>query len=53
MNSSKPLAKGRNAKAIWQDLVDGTASAARYASVKRYVRKLRGRPCAGSPARSS
>jgi hypothetical protein len=33
------LAKGRNAMAIWQDLVDGHGFAGRYASVKRFVRK--------------
>jgi len=36
------LAKGRNAMAIWQDLVDGHGFAGRYASVKRFVRKLCG-----------
>lgn len=36
------LAKGRNAMAIWQDLVDGHGFAGRYASVKRFVRKLSG-----------
>jgi transposase len=36
------LAKGRNAKAIWQDLVDDHGFTGRYASVKRFVRKLRG-----------
>ena len=36
------LAKGRNAMAIWQDLVDGHGFGERYASVKRFVRKLRG-----------
>src|SRR6202042_3868137 len=36
------LAKGRNAMAIWQDLVDGHGFAGRYASVKRFVRKLVG-----------
>jgi transposase len=35
------LAKGRNAKAIWQDLVDDHGFTERYASVKRFVRKLR------------
>jgi len=34
------LAKGRNAMAIWQDLVDGHGFVGRYASVKRFVRKL-------------
>ena len=38
------LAKGRNAMAIWQDLVDGHAFSEKYASVKRFVRKLRGSP---------
>jgi hypothetical protein len=36
------LAKGRNAMAIWQDLVDCHGFAGRYASVKRFVRKLLG-----------
>jgi transposase len=36
------LAKGRNAMAIWQDLVDAHGFAGRYASVKRFVRKLCG-----------
>ena len=36
------MAKGRNAMAIWQDLVDGHGFAGRYASVKRFVRKLLG-----------
>jgi hypothetical protein len=36
------LAKGRNATAIWQDLVDGHGFSEKYASVKRFVRKLRG-----------
>jgi len=36
------LAKGRNAVAIWQDLVDEHGFAHRYASVMRYVKKLRG-----------
>jgi transposase len=36
------LAKGRNAVAIWQDLVDEHGFAHRYASVLRYVQKLRG-----------
>jgi transposase len=36
------LAKGRNAMAIWQDLVDGHGFAGRYASAKRFVRKLCG-----------
>ncbi len=38
------LAKGRNAMAIWQDLVDGHGFSGRYASVKRFVNKLRGSP---------
>jgi transposase len=44
------IAKGRNATAIWQDLVDQSGFAGAYESVKRYVRKLRGarspEPCA-------
>ena len=37
------LARGRNAKAIWQDLVDAYGFAGGYQSVKRFVRKLRGK----------
>jgi transposase len=37
------LSRGRNAVAIYQDLVTDHGFAARYASVQRYVRKLRGR----------
>jgi transposase len=44
------LGKGRNAMAIWQDLVDQSGFTGAYESVKRYVRKLRGarapEPCA-------
>jgi transposase len=36
------LARGRNAMAIWQDLVDGHGFPAGYASVMRFVRHLRG-----------
>jgi transposase len=36
------LRRGRNAKAIWQDLVDDHGFKAEYASVKRFVRRLRG-----------
>jgi len=36
------LSKGRNAMAIWQDLVDGQGFPGRYASVKRFVHMLRG-----------
>jgi transposase len=36
------LSRGRNAMAIWQDLVDDHGFQARYASVKRFVLKLRG-----------
>jgi len=38
------LSKGRNAKAIYQDLVDEHGFTARYQSVKRFVRQLRGGP---------
>jgi len=37
------LAKGRNAKGIWQDLVDGCGFAGGYQSVKRFIRQLRGK----------
>jgi transposase len=40
------LGRGRNAVAIWQDLVDDHGFAARYASVRRFVLKLRGAPAA-------
>ena len=36
------LSRGRNAMAIWQDLVDDHGFTGRYNSVKRFVRKLRG-----------
>ena len=36
------LRRGRNAMAIWQDLVDDRGSTARYASVRRFVLTLRG-----------
>lgn len=36
------LAKGRNAMAIWQDLVDQAGFPGAYQSVRRYLRKLRG-----------
>ena len=35
------LNRGRNATAIWQDLVDDHGFAGRYASVRRFVRGLR------------
>jgi transposase len=38
----RKLEKGRNAMAIWQDLVDEYGFEARYSSVKRFVAKLRG-----------
>jgi len=38
------LSRGRNAMAIWQDLVDGYGFPGGYQSVKRFARKLRGRP---------
>lgn len=34
--------RGRNAMAIWQDLVDQHGFDGRYASVRRYVRRVRG-----------
>ena len=36
------LSQGRNAMAIWQDLVDQYGFASSYQSVQRFVRKLRG-----------
>jgi transposase len=36
------LTHGRNAMAIWQDLVDDHGFSAKYASVRRFVLKLRG-----------
>ena len=36
------LARGRNGKAIWQDLVSDHGFAGSYQAVKRFVRKLRG-----------
>jgi transposase len=38
------LSRGRNAVAIWQDLVDSHGFSGRYPSVKRFVHKLRGSP---------
>ena len=38
------LSRGRNAMAIWQDLVDGHGFPASYQSVKRFVHKRRGSP---------
>jgi hypothetical protein len=38
------LSKGRNAKAIYQDFVDSHGFTGRYASVKRFVGRLRGQP---------
>ena len=40
---AEALARGRNAVAIWQDLVDDHGFPARYASVRRFVVYLRGR----------
>jgi transposase len=39
---AEALARGRNAMAIWQDLVDDHGFPARYASVRRFVQALRG-----------
>jgi transposase len=36
------VGRGRNAMAIWQDLVEDHEFGAQYASVQRFVRKLRG-----------
>jgi transposase len=39
---AEALGRGRNAMAIWQDLVDDHGFVARYASVRRFVLALRG-----------
>jgi hypothetical protein len=39
---AEALGRGRNAMAIWQDLVDDHGFTARYASVRRFVLALRG-----------
>jgi transposase len=39
---TEALGRGRNAMAIWQELVDAHGFAARYASVRRFVQTLRG-----------
>ena len=44
------LSRGRNAKSIWQDLVDDHGFPGGYQSVKRFVRKLGG--SASPPARA-
>ena len=43
---TEALGRGRNAMAIWQDLVDDHGCTAKYASVRRFVQKLRGTPSA-------
>ena len=52
-SSSSRSSKGRNAKAIYQDLVDDHGFTGRYQSVKRFVRQLRGQPGKPKPAPSS
>ena len=39
---AEALGRGRNARAIWEDLVDDHGFVARYASVRRFVLMLRG-----------
>jgi hypothetical protein len=39
---AEAVSRGRNAMAIWQDLVDAYGFPARYASVRRFVASLRG-----------
>ena len=41
--------RGRNAKAIWQDLVDDHGFTGSYQSVKRFINRLRGSPSAQQP----
>lgn len=44
------VARGRQAMAIWRDLVDDHGFAGQYASVRRFVRRLRGvQPAAAHP----
>jgi transposase len=43
---AEALSRGRNAVAIWQDLVDDHGFPAQYASVRRFIVKLRGRTAA-------
>lgn len=43
------LARGRNAMAIWQDLVDNHGFPGHYASVRRFVVKLRGQRTPEAP----
>jgi transposase len=43
---TEAVVRGRNAMAIWQDLVDDDGFTARYASVRRFVRTLRETPTA-------
>ncbi len=43
---TEACARGRNAMAIWQDLVDDHGFTARYASVRRFVRRWRETPSA-------
>ena len=45
------VGRGRNAVAIYQDLVDDHGFTAKYASVKRFVAKLRGTAPAGGAGR--
>jgi transposase len=41
---TEAVARGRTAMAIWQDLVDDQGFTARYASVRRFVQRLRATP---------
>ena len=43
---AEALGRGRNAMAIWQDLVDDHGFPAGYSSVRRFVSTLRARPAA-------
>ena len=44
------VGRGHNAMAIWQELVDAHGFAAGYASVRRFVAKLRQQPAVGARA---
>jgi hypothetical protein len=47
------LTQGRNAMAIWQDLVSTYGFSGGYQTVQRFVRKLRGASGAGLPKPNS
>ena len=50
---AEALGRGRNAMAIWQDLVDDHGFPAGYSSVRRFVSTLRARPAVEARAVST